>query len=203
MVYFNTDTHKLYLSRSACVDLDLISKQFPASETNDANAEIRQNTRAPCGCLLRLPPPDTQSMEPPFPLTAENRLKIENYLKDQYASSAFNVCTHQPLPMMTGPPMRLLIDPDAKPTAFHTPLTVPLHWMEEVKADLDRDVRLGVLEQVPMGEPVTWCHRMVVCAKKNGKPRRTVDFQPLNKHAARETHHTQSPFIQARTAPQN
>ena len=203
MVYFTTDTHKLYLSRSACVDLDLISKQFPASETNDDNAEIRQNTRAPCGCLLRLPPPDTQSMEPPFPLTAENRLKIENYLKDQYASSAFNVCTHQPLPMMTGPPMRLLIDPDAKPTAFHTPLTVPLHWMEEVKADLDRDVRLGVLEQVPMGEPVTWCHRMVVCAKKNGKPRRTVDFQPLNKHAARETHHTQSPFIQARTVPQN
>ena len=39
---------------------------------------------------------------------------------------------------------------------------------------------------------------MVVCAKKNGKPRRTVDFQPLNKFAIRVTHHTQSPFLQAR-----
>ena len=44
---------------------------------------------------------------------------------------------------------------------------------------------------------------MVVCAKKDGKPRRTVDFQPLNKHATRETHHTQSPFQQVRTIPVN
>ena len=41
------------------------------------------------------------------------------------------------------------------------------HWREEVKAGLDRDVRLGVLEKVPLGTPVTWCHRMVICAKKN------------------------------------
>ena len=44
---------------------------------------------------------------------------------------------------------------------------------------------------------------MVVCAKKSGKPRRTVDFQPLNRHAVRETHHTQSPFHQARAVPPN
>ena len=72
-----------------------------------------------------------------------------------------------------------------------------------MKKSLDQDVRLGVLEEVPIGEPVTWCHRMVVCAKKNGKPRRTVDFQPLNAHAKRETHHTPSPFHQARSIPHN
>ena len=44
---------------------------------------------------------------------------------------------------------------------------------------------------------------MVVCAKKNGQPRRTVDFQPLNTYAARETHHTQSSFLQARAVPRN
>lgn len=60
---------------------------------------------------------------------------------------------------------------------------------------------LGVIEPVPVGEPVTWCHRMVVCAKKTGKPRRTIDFQALNLHATRETHHTQSPFHQARSVP--
>ena len=54
---------------------------------------------------------------------------------------------------------------------------------------------------MPIGEPVSWCHRMVVCPKKDGKPRRTVDFQPLNKFATRETHHTQSPFVQARSVP--
>jgi len=44
---------------------------------------------------------------------------------------------------------------------------------------------------------------MVVCAKKNGTPRRTVDFQALNAHAVRETHHTQSPFHQARSVPRD
>ena len=102
---------------------------------------------------------------------------------------------------MVGPPTRLMVDPSAEPVAHHTPVPVPLHWQDEVKAGLDQDVRLGVLEPVPVGEPVTWCHRMVVCAKKNGKPRRTVDLQSLNAHAKRETHHTQSPFHQARSVP--
>ena len=44
---------------------------------------------------------------------------------------------------------------------------------------------------------------MVICPKKDGKPRRTVDFQPLNKYARRETHHTQSPFLQARSVPRD
>ena len=41
----------------------------------------------------------------------------------------------------------------------------------------------------------------MICAKKDGSPRRTVDFQPLNIHATRETHQTQSPFHQARSVP--
>ena len=73
----------------------------------------------------------------------------------------------------------------------------------KVKAGLDQDVRLGVIEEVPIGTLVTWCHRMAVCAKKSGKPRRTVDFQCLNAHTTRETHHTQSPFHQARSISPN
>ena len=60
---------------------------------------------------------------------------------------------------------------------------------------------LDVIEPVPVGELVTWCHRMVICAKKNGEPRRTVDFQALNPRATRETHHTPSPFHQAWSVP--
>ncbi len=90
----------------------------------------------------------------------------------------------------------------ATPTVHHSPIPVPIHWQDEVKAGLDRDVRLGVIEPVPVGEPVTWCHHMVICAKKNGSLRHTIDFQPLNAHATRETHHTQSPFHQARSVPQ-
>ena len=35
---------------------------------------------------------------------------------------------------------------------------------------------------------------MIVCSKKDSKPRRTVDFQQLNKHALRETHSTPTPY---------
>ena len=138
----------------------------------------------------------------PFPAIEANRDKLQQYLLDYYKSSTFNTCEHQLLPLMDGPPMHLMVDPEAEPIAHHTPVPVPLHWRDAVKAGLDHDVQLGVLEPVPVGEPVTWCHRMVVCAKKDGKPRRTVDFQALNAHATRETHHTQSPFLQARSVPQ-
>ena len=101
--------------------------------------------------------------------------------------------------------MRLMVDPDAKPVAHHTPVPAcpPTFAKWGERAGLDQDVRLGVLELVPVCEPDTWCHRMVVCAKKNVKPPRTVDFETLNTHSTRETHHTPSPFHQARLVPHN
>ena len=102
---------------------------------------------------------------------------------------------------MDVPPLHLMVDSNALPVAHHVPIPIPIHWQEQVKVGLDRDVKLGVLEPVPIGEPVTWCHRMVVCPKKDGTPCRTVDLQSLNKHAVRETHHTQAPFHQARSVP--
>jgi hypothetical protein len=60
--------------------------------------------------------------------------------------------------------MKLMVNPNAPP------VPVPLHWREAVKQGLDQDLRFGVIEPVPVDEPVTWCHRLVVCAKKNGNP---------------------------------
>lgn len=57
---------------------------------------------------------------------------------------------HQPLHMMEGPPMRLIIDPKANPTTYHSPILVPVHWQDNVKVGLDRDVRLEALEPVPV-----------------------------------------------------
>ena len=93
--------------------------------------------------------------------------------------------------------MRLMIDPDTVPVAHHTPVPIPLHWQEEVKAGLDQDVVLGVIEPVPVGDQ----YPLVICAKKNGQPRHTINLQALNLHATRETHHPQSPFHQARSVP--
>ena len=99
---------------------------------------------AECQCPPRssLPPMPTSM---PFPATKDNVKSIEQWLLDFYASSTFNVCPHHELPMMTGPPIALMVNPDATPEAVHTPFPVPLHWQEDVKAGLDRDVKLGVI----------------------------------------------------------
>ena len=209
MVYVTPSVTKLFISREACTELGIIDPSFPHSTTavvHDAGttsgATPAQGTAhtPQCGCPRRVAPPPPNTT-PPLPPTEENRGKLEEHLLHTYRASTFNTCEHQPLPLMSGQPLRLMIDPSAKPVTHHNPIPVPLHWQEEVKAGLDRDVRLGVLERVPIGNAVTWCHRMVVCPKKNGSLRRTIDFQALNLHATRETHHTQSPFHQARAVP--
>ena len=75
---------------------------------------------------------------------------------------------------MSGPPLEIYLVNDAKPRACHTPAHVPIHWQKQVEADLIRDEKLSVLERVPFGEPVSWCHRMVVITKQNWSTRRTV-----------------------------
>ena len=75
-----------------------------------------------------------------------------------YKASTFNTCE---LPLRDGP-----LDP-------HTSTSLQSHCTGR-KMLKDCDVRLGVLEQVPVGEQVTWCHRMVTCAKKDGSLRRTI-----------------------------
>ncbi|KAK3882767.1 hypothetical protein Pcinc_012876 [Petrolisthes cinctipes] len=60
---------------------------------------------------------------------------------------------------------------------------------------------MGVIEPVPAGEATVWCARMVVVAKKNGQPRRTVDYQKLNAACLRETHHTPTPFDMVAAIP--
>ena len=162
------------MSKAACIDLG-ISKDFPTIRATPSTANPIADNRQSCDCPRReLPPPLPTKL--PFPATTENREKLQGYLLDYYKSSTFNTCEHQPLPLMSGPPLKLRIDPDAEPVAHHSPIPVPVHWQDKVKADLDRDVHLGVIEPVPVGEPITWCHRMVVCSKKNGEPRRTVDL---------------------------
>ena len=114
---------------------------------------------------------------------------MEQWIREQYAASAFNCCECQQLPAMHGPPVKIHIQEGVTPVASHSPIPIPLHWHKEVKAWLDRHKAIGVIEKVPSGTPPTWCHRMVCVSKKDNSPRRTVNFMPLNQHSARETHH--------------
>ena len=158
---------------------------------------------APCGCLLRTPPPPVPNM-PPFQITEGNTAQVQQWFLTQYAASAFNNCVHQPLPLMTGlPPLRILLKDNVTPHALHRPATIPLHWLDKVKQDLFRDIDLGVIEPVPQNTPTTWCARMHIVGKKTGDPRRVVDLRNLNSATIRQTHHTEPRFSQATSVPPN
>ena len=113
----------------------------------------------------------------PYPATEENVGKLKDYLIKSFPT-VFTRST--PFPAMACKPVHIHLKKDATPSATHVPIPIPLHWKAEVKASLDRDVENGIIEPVPIGEPVQWCSPMVVVAKSDGKPRRTVDLQKLN-----------------------
>ena len=171
-------------------------------EKEPETENVPEPSTAPCGCPTRtLPPPLPTTC--PFPPVEENRDNLLNWIKSYYSASTLNTCPHQPLPPMEGPPVQLMITPDAVPIVHHNPIPIALHWQEEVYILIMQDVAMGVLEPVPVGTPVTWCHLMIIVRKKDGSIRRVVDLTGLNKYVIRETHHTMSPFHQATLIPPN
>ena len=212
LAYVADNVHNLYLCLGCGIGLGIFDENFPRAKPRPAvcaaaeaaaeaphlpactNSGVISPGDQPCRCPERsLPPTDRPVL--PCPATEENVDKLEQYILDRFHSSAFNCCERQKLPLIKDtPPLKIYVDPEAKPVAAHVPSPVPLHWQEGVKGGLDRDCRLGVIERVPPNTPVRWLSRMVLQTKANGEPRRTVDFQPLNKHAPRQTHHTRPPW---------
>ena len=115
---------------------------------------------------------------------------------DMFSSSSFNICIrHQALPLLqNSPALELHTDSTAKPV-------VPLHWKEAVYEGLMRDVRLWVIERVPLNTPVTWQSRMHITAKHDRSPRRTIYYQAVNDVSPRQIHHTHSPWHIVSTIP--
>ena len=230
-VFVSDNVSDFYLSFDSMLDLGIIDCNFPTigsyvcnkksdgpePEKEEINAvralhsgctNVRTNVQKgeneseceSCKCPQRESVPPRPTLLPFEPIP-ENNEKMKKWLLDRYSKSTFNTCPHRPLPSMSGPPIEIHIDENAKPKTCHTAAPIPLHWQEQVHRDLIRDEALGVIERVPYGEPVTWCHRMVVTRKHDGSPRRTVDLSPLNKHCKRETYSAEAPFLLARRIP--
>ena len=130
---------------------------------------------------------------------------LRQWLVKYYSTSTFNTCEHQPLATMDGPPLRTMISPDAEPVAHHKAIPVPLHWQTDIKPALDRDVRLGVIEPVPVGQPVTG-HMLV--PSDGGRLKEIWQPSPLRRPATPQPRlchkrdvSNPSPFHQARFVP--
>ena len=172
-IYFIPTARNLFMSLRTCKDLGLVPEDFPNPAPLIASADVTAE---------RVPKPrplydvtsegETRSFATkpttvPFPPTEENIPRLEKWLMRHFSSTTFNT-NREPLPVMNGRPHHIHLLPDARPYACHTPIEVAKHWEDEVKAQLDEDVRKGVIEQVPAGDATEWCARMVVVPKNNG-----------------------------------
>ena len=83
---------------------------------------------------------------------------------------------------MSGEPMKIRLKPDAPLSSVkYRPIPVPFHFKQSAKRDIDRDIRMGVLQKKPQGEATTYCSQTVFTPPKcNGEPRRTIDYRDLN-----------------------
>ena len=203
LCYVSTRISKIFLSRQALEDLRIIQDNFPLPMSGN-NSLLGIEDDSPCSCPERASSPPTlpETLPEGFKGTEEEVPKLKDWILQHYGSTCFNICDHQKLPKMTGAPLRLHMDKDATPSAIHKPTMVPIHWRDQVKFDLDRDIRLGILEKVPENTPTTWLSRMVVTSKADGSPRRTVDMQPQNKSSVRQTYPTEAPFKLASRIPE-
>ena len=82
---------------------------------------------------------------------------MKKWILERYALSTFNMCPHQKLPVMDSKPLKLHLDPDARPVAVFTAATVPMHWIDEIKAQLHEDVALEVIEKVSQRSGMLEC----------------------------------------------
>lgn len=78
------------------------------------------------------------------------------------------------------------VDEGAIPFNLTVPRRIPLGLQDQVKAEIERMVKLGVI--APVKHSTKWCAGVVVAPKKNGKVRLCVDLSQLNKSVRRETY---------------
>ena len=192
-IYIAEGVQQLYLSLKACKAFRLVHHTFPhpLAPTSVCAVEPSDTPQVP----LR---PES----PPYKLVEENIDRLEKWFLEHFRRTVFAM-GRTPLPKMSGPPHHIHLRPDTRPHAIHVLATVLLHFFTKVRRQLDVDIDKGIIEVVPAGEPTEWCSRMVVVPKKDGRPRRTVDFQRLNRASLRETHHTRPPFDLVSSVPKH
>ena len=120
LFYVSTQLTQTFLSRDCCDQLQTLPANFPSigsfppaaigsatvsgpSSTIPAciNTGVPTQADQPCQCPRRTLPPTDQVKLPCEP-TEENLPILKQFILDRYSSSAFNICEHQSLPLMSG-----------------------------------------------------------------------------------------------------
>ena len=85
---------------------------------------------------------------------------------------------------MKGEPVSIQVNEGTTPYHIGAPRRVAIPMLKPLKEELERMVKLGVIE--PVDEPTEWCHPMVLVRKPNGNIRVCIDLTKLNNQTNRE-----------------
>ena len=112
--------NKAFLCREALEQLGIISKNFPEISA-DHTFNLSTEPGSSCNCPRRVKEIPSMPQELPDGLTGreEDVPALKEWLLQYYGSTAFNVCEHQPLPLMNCEPLKLYLNENAKPVAVH------------------------------------------------------------------------------------
>ena len=205
LLYVCEGIKRLFFGKRACIDVNILPETFPHPMNNLNKKNSQADHHLVCEVSptavssRRTPPPRPKKDQIPFKFTESSVPQLKQYIIDSFRDSAFDKSA--PFPILNHKPGHIHLKPDAIPHAVHSPIPVPHHEKDTVKAQLDDYVKRGIIKRVPIGTPVEWCAQMVVTHRKDGRPRITVDYQKLNRQCLRETHHSEPPFHLASRVP--
>ena len=126
MIYICSNKSTTILLKTVCRKIGI------ASVEDNAECNARES-KVKCDCPVRSATPNLPTALP-FQTVEENLPKLEEWIKDFWASSAFNTCPHQPLQEMKGEPLSITFKDNYVPVQRHKPVPVPYHWKEQVKS---------------------------------------------------------------------
>jgi len=168
------------LSREGCKSLGLIDPNWPI---------VSESTRSPTVNKLSLPEKCSTPVQ-----SLQTEPSSADAIREQILAEFQSTFNDDVLRAMDGPPMKIELIDGATPCKRYKAYTIPYHWRDSVKSQLEKMQAKDVIESVPVGEPIDWCHPIVVVPKKGSQePRITVDLSGLNKFVRRPAYPTKVP----------
>ena len=166
MAYCADGCDRLFLSKTACVDLGILEQDFPkfgrfdGAEVNCAaevgvkedvsnprafsgkcERYINMNGEEVCSCPRRVLPEPPSMQDINIEFMEENSEKLRDWIIDYYSWFTLNQCNTHPLPLMKNSSLlSLMIDLKAKPVSNKRCYLVPLYSKERVIKSLETDL---------------------------------------------------------------
>jgi hypothetical protein len=186
------------LSRQVLRELGMIPKNFPFAQLSIGNgAEFEDKSIEKLKAALRQARANRGER-----VSAATFPRVElgqGPDLDKIANEFPQVFDNTKIPTMAGGYYVINLEDGALPFNKGSSRTVPEPCMEKLKAELELQLSMGLIETVLAGEKSNWLHPIVVAPKKDGSIQLCVDLRMLNKLVKRPKNPQRSPWEVVRT----